>query len=458
MKAATLVIAVILTLATFGVAGAQDGPSVYVNVNEILGLTADMRIPVGGTTLRIPVRYQNVDEARTYITNGYKIVTDNVTIGSVTGEWNPDYPWDWPHAINLGIFPPYFDQGLFINYFTGGLAFVGLTGAQGSGLPADFDDIACYITINDVDGGPCGSLTLDSITFMEPSTHAWCWGGLIFPTECLVSPEWGGPYQLFVEGAPCGQPPVLFLPPCEYAEVGELYTCDIDADGDPPIAFALVTAPSGMTIDPVTGIITWIPTEPGSYMVCVIASNPFGSHEQCFVVTVMDPTPVYTTCWPQPTLMFFGHLLSDDVLNIIIWNEQNDQVILESILVQGKLEPYTEARIEGDSIVTDVFLRRFIGLSKWRPIPSEGIMSTYTVEYDKVDGSHVVLTGEYVLGYYQGDVNLDGEVNDDDLRAMRDYLFNRGEPGEFEEFMDVDGNGQIDLRDMRELIKIIEGN
>ena len=35
-------------------------------------------------------------------------------------------------------------------------------------------------------------------------------------------------------------------------------------------------------------------------------------------------------------------------------------------------------------------------------------------------------------------------------------LFNRGEV-EFEEFMDVDGNGRIDLRDMQELVKIIEG-
>lgn len=458
MKAFTFLVVVILTLGVFGFANAQETPRVWVDIDEIMGLTLDRRIPIGGTDLVIPVHFKNVDEPRTNIVNGFKILTDNVSTGSITGEWNPAYPWNWELAFGAGCYPPacypYFDQGTFINYSTDGLFFAGLVGTMGTGLPADFDGIACYITINDVDGDPCGSLTLDSLMFMEPANDAWCWGPILFPGECLVSPEWGGPYQLMAEGLPCGLPPVIVPTTCGEATVGVPWICDIDVAGGYPFPeFSLMQAPEGMTIDPITGVISWLPTEPGVYAICVVASNTYGTDEMCFTVTVTSPIVAYTTCWPQPSQL--SPKVNDGILNIIIHNENNASVKLETVLVQGMIPPLTEARIEGDSIVTDCKLTRFLGQSGFRPIPPEGIQATYTVEYDRIDFEHVVLTGDFVLAVSQGDVNFDGQVNDDDLQAMRDYLFNRGEPVEFEEFMDIDGNGQINLMDMRELIKLI---
>lgn len=248
--------------------------------------------------------------------------------------------------------------------------------------------------------------------------------------------------------------PRIFSTPVTSAEVAIPYVYDVGAFGTPLPTFNLEQAPDGMTIDPISGLIEWIPDRLGIFTVAVVASNIYGEDQQTFSVFVGNANPPYTTCWPEITYSLKA-LENDRILNISIFNEDNDQVVLESIRVQGKMQPYTEARIEGDSIVTDCFILKFFGISGWRPIPSEGIMDEYTVEYDRIDGSHVVLTGDYLLGMVvEGDVNFDGHVNDDDLKTIRDYLFNRGEV-EFEEFMDIDGNGRIDLRDMQELIRII---
>ncbi|UCE25034.1 MAG: hypothetical protein JSU74_03010, partial [Candidatus Zixiibacteriota bacterium] len=111
----------------------------------------------------------------------------------------------------------------------------------------------------------------------------------------------------------------------------------------------------------------------------------------------------YTTSWPQWGSLNYMLFENNRLLNIIVHNEDNSQVILESMRVQGRIRPYTEARIEGDSIVTDCFLLQFLGLSGFRPIPEGGvILDQNTVEYDKLDGSHVVLTGWFCVGCLEG--------------------------------------------------------
>ncbi len=164
----------------------------------------------------------------------------------------------------------------------------------------------------------------------------------------------------------------------------------------------------------------------------------------------------YTTSWPQWGSL--NHMLFENnrLLNIIVHNEDKSQVILESMRVQGKIRPHTEARIEGDSVVTDCFLLQFLGLSGFRPIPEGGVIhDQYTVEYDKVDGSHVVLTGWFCVGCLEGDVNLDGEINMADVIFMSDYLFSDSRACEIEQLMDIDANGTLDIRDMSALIDIV---
>jgi hypothetical protein len=366
LKAAGLLL--VLAVGWYAPAWSQ---AVFVDPWEIEGL-GSMGVINSGSTITIPVRFTNSDEARVAISNGFRFTGDGVTWGDITGQWNDAYPWYWDHAIQLGCLPPdcypYFDHGLFVDdYFYDRVGFAGLTGALGTGLPADFDDIAYYITVENIVG--TGTLVMDS-SWWEPANF-WLWSGV------YEDVSWNGPFEFYVC---CGPDPC--------------------------------------------------------------------------------PEGPYTTCWPQPTVL--RALENDRVLNVSIHCEDIDEVVLESVLVLGKIRPYTEVRIEGDSIVTDCFIMQFLGMSGFRPIPPEGVWSTYTLECDKTNGEHVVLTGVYQLGMpcCQGDVNLDGEANIEDVTYMTDYAFNGG-PGcilfgePLDEFMDVDRNGRFDLLDISALIQTI---
>ncbi|UCE25038.1 MAG: hypothetical protein JSU74_03030 [Candidatus Zixiibacteriota bacterium] len=365
MKLSASLAVILLSLFNIVWAGDYFEPAVLIDLNEIEGLDPTGFIPADPEDLVIPIRFVNVDEARTAISNGFEFRGDGVTYSDISAEWNPAFPWDWPHAVELGVFPPYFDLGTFINYFffSDGVGLAGLTGMSGTGLPADFDGIAYFVTLHDAIAQSGGKLVIDS-SYWLPSNF-WLWSGV------EENVYWGGPY--LIPGPECHE--------CE----------------------------------------------------------------------------PYTTCWPQPWT--FKSLENDRLLNIIVHDEDNDDVILESMLVQGKIPPYTEARIEGDSIVTDCFSMKFIGVSGWRPWPSEGIEEPYTVEYDKVDGSHVVLTGIFTTKAIYGDVTFDGQVNVDDVLYITEYFF-KGGPGcqlwghAMDEFMDIDANGRVDIRDLQKLIEI----
>ena len=72
--------------------------------------------------------------------------------------------------------------------------------------------------------------------------------------------------------------------------VGQLYTYDVNAIGYPVPNYSLVTSPSGMIINNVTGVIQWTPSAAGDYNVTIAASNgvnPISS--QSFVISVTEP-------------------------------------------------------------------------------------------------------------------------------------------------------------------------
>ncbi len=87
------------------------------------------------------------------------------------------------------------------------------------------------------------------------------------------------------------QAPIITSTPITTAVVGQSYIYDVDAAGSPSPTYALLTAPSGMTIDNVTGVISWTPTSTGPNAVEVEASNTEGSDTQAFTVTV-DPVRI----------------------------------------------------------------------------------------------------------------------------------------------------------------------
>ena len=421
---------------------------IYIDHSEVEGLLDNGSIPAGGT-ITIPIRFINIAEPRHYISNGYEFSGgDGVSWTGITGEWNSHYPWETGGIIQP---QPWFDLGVTTDYFEDGIGFKGEASPDGLGMPPGFAEIAYYISVTGITGESGDVFTLDS-SWWVPSNY-WVWSD----TEV----DWGGPYEFTIETPPPGPPEIVSLPPT-IGKVGELYTYDMDAIGNPDPTYFMTIFPDGATIDPVTGLVEWIPeiaTIPSTHTVKfkIHASNIHGEVYQYFGVKVY-PDGAWTTCWPQPTVL--KALENDRLLNVTNHGETNDELVLESVRVLGKIPPYTEVRIECDSIVTDCFIMQFLGMSGFRPIPAEGVQSTYTVEYDRTDGQHVVLTGSYWLGMpWRGDVTLDGTADIDDILFMTDYAFNNG-PGcnlygePLDEFMDVDQNGRFDLLDIRELIQI----
>ncbi|GAB4432262.1 MAG: hypothetical protein OHK0015_19600 [Chloroflexi bacterium OHK40] len=73
------------------------------------------------------------------------------------------------------------------------------------------------------------------------------------------------------------------------ATVGTAYTYDVNAFGFPTPTYSLDTAPSGMTINSTSGVISWTPPASGAYNVVVRASNSAASVTQAFTINVAPP-------------------------------------------------------------------------------------------------------------------------------------------------------------------------
>lgn len=88
----------------------------------------------------------------------------------------------------------------------------------------------------------------------------------------------------------CGGPfaPRITSNPNISAEIGQPYTYTVAAVGSPVPTYTLDTEPLGMTIDPATGVISWLPapTQQGFHNVQVRASNSEGTDIQLFIIGV----------------------------------------------------------------------------------------------------------------------------------------------------------------------------
>jgi lysophospholipase L1-like esterase len=91
------------------------------------------------------------------------------------------------------------------------------------------------------------------------------------------------PFTIVVNGVP-----TIISSPITEAIVGQRYIYDVDATGFPNPIYTLFTAPAGMAIDPVTGIISWTPVanQSGSHTVEVEVSNSAGTDSQSFTIDV----------------------------------------------------------------------------------------------------------------------------------------------------------------------------
>lgn len=96
---------------------------------------------------------------------------------------------------------------------------------------------------------------------------------------------------------PLNQPPVITSTPGFSAIVGEVYSYPVAAL-DPEglsVDFSLVSPPSGMVIDPQSGLLTWTPDTQGTFTVAIKATDPmsaFGSQVYEVMVGLPNTDPV----------------------------------------------------------------------------------------------------------------------------------------------------------------------
>jgi RHS repeat-associated protein len=116
-------------------------------------------------------------------------------------------------------------------------------------------------------------------------------------------------YDLVVSsGAGSNTAPTIISTPLANAVVGFSYSYDVEAtdlEGD-AITFSLVEAPAGMSIDPVSGLISWTPdvTQVGIANVIVGASDGALLTEQLFSIDVSaDPLPLSAVIVTEPAVV-----------------------------------------------------------------------------------------------------------------------------------------------------------
>jgi hypothetical protein len=102
------------------------------------------------------------------------------------------------------------------------------------------------------------------------------------------------------------------------ASWGNLYHYQVLSTANPQATYSLTTAPSGMTINSATGLISWTPTtsQLGSFSVTVQASNSAGQTSQSYTGTVGNPSPTTPTG--------FGVVATGGDSAALSWNASTD--------------------------------------------------------------------------------------------------------------------------------------
>jgi hypothetical protein len=102
------------------------------------------------------------------------------------------------------------------------------------------------------------------------------------------------------------------------ASWGNLYHYQVLSTANPQATYSLTMAPSGMTINSATGLISWTPSssQVGSFSVTVQASNAAGQTSQSYTGTVVNPRPTTPTG--------FGVVATGGDSAVLSWNASTD--------------------------------------------------------------------------------------------------------------------------------------
>ncbi len=122
---------------------------------------------------------------------------------------------------------------------------------------------------------------------------------------------------------PAGVPPVFLSQPDTLTTVGFQYEYAprvVDVDPGDSVSFILTAAPDGMTIDPSSGKIRWLPDTTGAYSVAILASDMIGfATPQSYILLVGEPVEVPDVVG-QPEATAEGTLTS---ANLLVGKRQN---------------------------------------------------------------------------------------------------------------------------------------
>lgn len=99
-------------------------------------------------------------------------------------------------------------------------------------------------------------------------------------------------FEIYVIPVPDG-PTITSSPPTS-ANVGQAYNYDVNATGSPVPSYSLLDNPVGMSIDPASGIIDWVPSLAGLFDVSVQATNSEGTDQQDYSLRVYE-VPIITS-------------------------------------------------------------------------------------------------------------------------------------------------------------------
>ncbi|MEZ4699240.1 MAG: putative Ig domain-containing protein [Rhodothermales bacterium] len=118
-------------------------------------------------------------------------------------------------------------------------------------------------------------------------------------------------FVLTVSAAP--EVPVFISMPPTQARVNEVYQYDANASGNPEPDYTLTVAPTGMSIEPKTGLVSWTPGAAGDVNVTIQASNSAGSVTQAFVISVAEALSIPQITSTAVTSVTLGQDYSYDV-------------------------------------------------------------------------------------------------------------------------------------------------
>jgi hypothetical protein len=168
---------------------------------------------------------------------------------------------------------------------------------------------------------------------------------------------------IFTNGFESGHTPVIVSTPPTTAEIGVLYTYDVDAtdlDGD-TLVYQLNAAPEGMTIHPASGLVEWMPSANGEFPVAVTVSDGNGGVAQqqwtiavgagAIATVTVDPAWVFFSAQGQ-TFQLTAQVLDADLNPIageVTWHStapdrvsvsQTGKLLAEAV---GSAQIYAEA-------------------------------------------------------------------------------------------------------------------